>query len=172
MESISWSHEPKVFKASIFHESLIPKYDKFRIIRAGDVCLSICPELNLWDWSMKEIIAPNILACFEVRCYIINMKIIKTYCIYRFCKCTIVVVLALRAQHRTWLSILFHKTLFFFLNSNPDIYIYIYIYIYKLQASWILPFILLHLWLSCSLVYHVFLYLHLINYWECNETSS
>ena len=36
----------KIRKASIFHESFIPKYDNFRIISAGDIYLSICLELT------------------------------------------------------------------------------------------------------------------------------
>ena len=38
----------------LFHELFIPKYDNFRIISTGDICLSICLELNEWDWSIKE----------------------------------------------------------------------------------------------------------------------
>ena len=40
-ESISSSHEPIVRKTSTFHESFFPKYDNFKIISAGDICLSV-----------------------------------------------------------------------------------------------------------------------------------
>ena len=45
-ESISWSHEPKMCKISIFHKSFFPKYDNFKIINVGDISLSICLELQ------------------------------------------------------------------------------------------------------------------------------
>ena len=52
-ESISWSHEPKIRKTSIFHESFFSKYDNFKLISVGGICLSICLELTEWDWLMK-----------------------------------------------------------------------------------------------------------------------
>ena len=60
-ESISWSREQKVRKTSIFHELFFPKYDKFKIISAGQICRFIYLELNEWDWSMKETI---LVECF------------------------------------------------------------------------------------------------------------
>ena len=30
----------------VFHESFFPKYDNFKIISAGNICLSSCLELN------------------------------------------------------------------------------------------------------------------------------
>ena len=30
----------------VFHESFFPKYNNFKIISAGNICLSICLELN------------------------------------------------------------------------------------------------------------------------------
>ena len=53
-KSISWSHKPKICKTYIFHISLFPKYGNFKIISAGDICLSICLELNEWDCSIRE----------------------------------------------------------------------------------------------------------------------
>ena len=53
-KSISWSQKPTFLKTSIFQESFFPKYDNFKIISAGDICLSICLESHEWDWSMKE----------------------------------------------------------------------------------------------------------------------
>ena len=60
-KSISWSHEQKVRKTSIFHELFFPKYDKFKIISAGQICRFMYLELNEWDWSMKETI---LVECF------------------------------------------------------------------------------------------------------------
>ena len=51
-ESISWSHKADIRKTSIFHESFYLKYDNFKIICIGDICLSIFLELHGWDWSM------------------------------------------------------------------------------------------------------------------------
>ena len=53
-KSISWSHKPKICKTCIFQELFFPKYDNFKIINTANICLSICQELNEWDWSMKE----------------------------------------------------------------------------------------------------------------------
>ena len=38
VESISWSHEPKVNKTAIFHELVFPKYGNFKIISTDDMC--------------------------------------------------------------------------------------------------------------------------------------
>ena len=38
VESISWSHEPKVSKTVIFHELVFPKYGNFKIISTDDMC--------------------------------------------------------------------------------------------------------------------------------------
>ena len=51
-EPISWSHKPDIRKTSIFHGLFYLKYDNFKIISVGDICLSIFLELHGWDWSM------------------------------------------------------------------------------------------------------------------------
>ena len=53
-ESISWSHEPKISKTSIFQELFFLKYDNFKIIGTDDIVLSICLELKEWGWTMQE----------------------------------------------------------------------------------------------------------------------
>ena len=53
-ESISWSHQPKISKTSIFCKLFFPKYDDFKINSTEDICLSVCLELNEWVWTMKE----------------------------------------------------------------------------------------------------------------------
>ena len=40
-QSISWSKEPNIHKTSMFHESFFPKYDNFKIISTGNICLSV-----------------------------------------------------------------------------------------------------------------------------------
>ena len=47
-ESISWSHEPKIHKISVFQELFFPQYDNFKIISADHICLSTCLYLNEW----------------------------------------------------------------------------------------------------------------------------
>ena len=56
-ESISWPYEPKILKTPVFPiflELHFPKYVKFKIISTGDICPSLCLELNKWDWTVKE----------------------------------------------------------------------------------------------------------------------
>ena len=45
-ESISWSHEPKISKTSLFQELFFLKNDNFKIIGTDDIALSICLELK------------------------------------------------------------------------------------------------------------------------------
>ena len=68
--SISWSHKPKIQRTSIFHQSFFPKHDK--IIRVGDI--SICLELNEWDWSMKGKNSVECFGLFYSMSLYINMK--------------------------------------------------------------------------------------------------
>ena len=58
-ESVSWSHKPKICNTSIFHKSFFAKCDNFKIISAGDIYLSICLQLNEWNWLMKDKNATN-----------------------------------------------------------------------------------------------------------------
>ena len=58
-ESVSWSHKPQICNTSIFHKSFFAKCDNFKIISAGDIYLSICLELNEWNWLMKDKNATN-----------------------------------------------------------------------------------------------------------------
>ena len=57
----------------VFHESFFPKYN-FKIISAGKIYLSICLELNEWDWSMKE---KKSVKCFKVCRYTLTWNILK-----------------------------------------------------------------------------------------------
>ena len=127
-ELISWYHEPKICKNFIFHESLFPKYDNCKILRLSR------------DRSKKKI-PSDVLVCFKLRRYTLTWKIIKTLYvqilwawrklefytrvhkkIYFCCSLNykirdiydhIAIVLALRTQHRTLLSIFFTKQYFF-----------------------------------------------------------
>ena len=59
-ESISWLHQRKIGRSSISQEFFF-LYDNFKIISIGNICQSICLDLNDWDWSKKE---KNYVECF------------------------------------------------------------------------------------------------------------
>ena len=61
----SWLHKRKICKTFIFHKLFFLKYDNFKIISTGDICLSISLELNKWDGSMKEKKLLDVLACLN-----------------------------------------------------------------------------------------------------------
>lgn len=77
-KSISWFHPPKMCKTSINYESFFLKYNKFKTIIAGDICLSICLELNHRDSAMNKKIPQNVLACFKPFSNTLTWKNIKT----------------------------------------------------------------------------------------------
>ena len=76
-ELISWSHEPKIHKVSIFHELFFPKYVNFEIIGEGHICQSTCLELKEWDWLMKEKKLSQMFWLVKCR-YTLTLKFIKT----------------------------------------------------------------------------------------------
>ena len=76
-ESVSWSHKPKIHKTSMFHKLFFPKYN-FKVINAGNICMSICLELIGWNWLMKDKTLSNVLACFKLCRYTLTWKIMKT----------------------------------------------------------------------------------------------
>ena len=45
-KSIFCSHKLKICKISIFHKSFFLKYDYFKIASTGDLCLSVCLDLD------------------------------------------------------------------------------------------------------------------------------
>ena len=83
---ISWLHNQKICKTFIFQKLFFLKYDNFKIISTGDICLSISLELNEWDGSMKEKNLLDVLACFKLCHYRLTWKIID-HCMCRFFEC-------------------------------------------------------------------------------------
>ena len=72
VESISWSHEPKVSKTAIFHELVFPKYGNFKIISTDDMCpfyISIVKWDRLYERAKFR----------ELRRKILKLKIIKMF---------------------------------------------------------------------------------------------
>ena len=65
-------------KTSINYESFFLKYNKFKTIIAGDICLSICLELNDRGSAMSKKITENVLACFKPFSNTLTWKNIKT----------------------------------------------------------------------------------------------
>ena len=47
VESISWSHESKITKTSIFNELVLPKSGNFKIISTDDICAAYISRVKL-----------------------------------------------------------------------------------------------------------------------------
>ena len=79
-ESISWFHEPKICKTSIFQEYF---FWKTIILKSSLTCLSIFLQPNEWDWTMKEKRFVECFGFFQIRPLCNNMKYYKNIaCIY------------------------------------------------------------------------------------------
>ena len=51
-KSISWSHQPKISKTSIFHKLFFPKDGNFKIVSTDNICLRV--RLNVLGFQIHD----------------------------------------------------------------------------------------------------------------------